>query len=173
MRHVPFDPQRGANDTHVCNGRISPGNSKLRSKLCGNKVVLGMQMYVGWHTYLKQLMAATGGYRYTIEDLSGSNGDAARLKVTDKIFSLINKPAPTSKKVKSVGATMQAAANKRAHRGTLSWNELFRADKELALQAWELGKEFGYSYPGFDPKAWNPSPKQAPPTCMLNGHQRR
>ena len=65
-RHVPFEPGRGVEDAKDCHGGITPQQvvrgSKI-SSICGNKVVLGMQMYVGWHTFLQQLANATGSYR--------------------------------------------------------------------------------------------------------------
>lgn len=171
-RHVPFDPNRGATDTKDCHGGITPGEVVKQSRItstCGNKVVLGMQMYVGWHSFLQQLANATGSFRYTIEDMSGANGNAARIKVVQEIFNRVGKHPPTAKQIDAVGVSMKKATNTRPHRGSLSWDELFRADKVLAMQAWQLGKDFGYSYPRFNPATWKPSPGQPAPTCKRLG----
>ena len=153
-----------------------------RSKLQGgkiNKVHLGMQQFVGWQTFIHTLAEATGSYRFKLEDIVGSNGDTIRSEIIREIFKRMKRSLPSAKVLEKanapdasfnngMGASDDAhIANSRKHRETVTWNELFRLDKELALQAWELGKAFGYSYPDFDPLKYDPAENSntALPTC--------
>ena len=40
--------------------------------------------------------------------------------------------------------------NKRKHRSSFSWQELYSIDPELAAKAWDLAHYFNYSYPDVD-----------------------
>lgn len=134
-RHVPFD--------HV--------------KYRNNKVALGMQMWIGWHTFLLQFHES-GMYSYKLEDLSGQNGDDRQAAVVGKIFTSIRRKAPSAAFIKRTLQELSAVDpdhHHRKHRATLTWDELFRADKELAMEAWNLSLKFGYEY-DFDPNNFTP-----------------
>lgn len=140
QRHVPFE----------------------RTKYRNNRIALGMQMWVGWHTFLLRL-DNTGMYRFKLEDLSGENGDDRQGDVVRRIFTSIGRKAPTPTVVaaaskKHAKKTSGKQTNSRSHRSTLSWDELFRADEVLAMQAWRLTLTFGYTYPDFDPTNVKPGP---------------
>jgi hypothetical protein len=57
-RHIPFDLARA---------KVGNGLSKIN---------LGMQMYVGWQTYINQLAVTTGSFRFQLEDIVGVSASA-------------------------------------------------------------------------------------------------
>jgi hypothetical protein len=138
-KHIPFDVKKYKN----------------------NKFALGMQMWVGWHKVLSRL-DGVGAYRYKIEDLSGKNGQIAQMAVISAVYTLINRSdVPTKEHVAHTISKLNHT-NSRRHRKTVSWNDLFNADASLALEAWQLGKTFGYVY-DFDPSEFKST--TPPPTC--------
>ena len=123
-----------------------------------------MQMWIGWHKFLLKL-DNVGVYRYKLEDLSGENGGDRQVAVVQHIFGAIARPAPAPAFItKSIStlAEQDPDHHHRKHRPTLTWGELFRADEELAMQAWHLSAKFGYDYPDFDPSTFKPG---AVPHC--------
>lgn len=114
-----------------------------RGKL--NKVHLGMQQFVGWQTFICELVEATGSYRFKLEDIVGGNGEKVRDDVVKQIFKQMKRALPSPKVLAAanapdatfnngMGVSKDAhVANSRAHRATLTWEELFQVDKELAM----------------------------------------
>jgi hypothetical protein len=184
-RHIPgFDALRGIDRMKECTGSRDYKPRLGHTNKCGNRVVLGMQMYIGWHKYLNDLMQATGGYRFKLEDLAGANGDVKRKEVVDEIYTQLNRPVPSTKAIVDAANHMRKGrTNSRQHRSTLTWQELFDADFELATKAWELAKIFQYDYSNtFDPAKYKPTPglsivngtpSVAPPSCKMEKHQTR
>uniref|UniRef100_A0A7S2UMH2 Uncharacterized protein n=1 Tax=Attheya septentrionalis TaxID=420275 RepID=A0A7S2UMH2_9STRA len=91
-----------------------------------------LQFWVEWHTFLKNMRFPA----YQIENVEAS--DIFQLAGLGHIYN-----GTKSNEVSS-------SHNKRGHRPSFNWQELYTIDPEHAAKAWDLAHYYNYSYPDVD-----------------------
>lgn len=98
-----------------------------------HKPQIVLEWWVAWHSFLSDLKLPT----YQIEIVQAH--DIFRMAGLDHLY---NETAVTS--------NSNHNSNRRSHRPSFSWQELFTIDPSFAAKAWKLAHKLGYSYPEVD-----------------------
>ena len=94
-----------------------------------------LEFYIGWHRNILKL----GALRYRFEDFMDPNSG-----IIPHLVRLANPQQPLPSDLQIQQAFNGTNTNARAHRQTMTWNELCRVHPGLTKQLLELSHEFGY-----------------------------
>ena len=146
-------------DRHIA---YADGNqTRNASEYRKSPFALGLRFYVEWQEFIESL----GLYTYKVEDFGNETRRDAVLNTT---FALLGRTLPPRDVVqKAINATTGRTrlVNARSHRPTVTWQDLFRVDADLAARALILGRKWGYVYDVDEAALRNATSRRPLPTC--------